>query len=97
MYTPVETAAWLSAGELAVDRSWPIDTKLAECLLVHVCPLTENDNVRKNSIERGELAARVLQAGTDQDLIRLDECPRMRRDLYQSRTAPLSRPSWSGL
>ncbi len=82
VYTPEEAAAWLPAGELPVGRSWSIDARLAERLLVHIYPVTENNDVTKNSIERGELAARVLQVDTEHVLIRLDGHLRMRHDFY---------------
>lgn len=81
-YTPAESAAWLSPSELAEGASWRIDAKLAERLLLHVYPVTENNDVTKNTIEHGEVSARVLRVGAERILVRLDGRLRMRHDFY---------------
>jgi hypothetical protein len=82
VYSPEEAALWLPSGELAEGRSWQIEPRLAARLLVHMYPVTENNDVTKNTIEAGELRARVVQVGAQRVLVRLDGRLQMRHDFY---------------
>jgi hypothetical protein len=82
VYTPDETKALLPAGKVEAGTKWDIDARLAARLLVHVYPVTENNDPKKNEIREWSLAATVIELKDGVALARLDGRLVMRHDFY---------------
>jgi hypothetical protein len=77
-----QQAALLGPGPLDVGHSWEIDRDVSARLLTHVYPATENNDVRKNRLERNELRATVVSARDGVVRVRLDGALRMQHSFY---------------
>jgi hypothetical protein len=77
-----QCAALLGPGPLEPGRSWEVDRDVSARLLTHVYPATENNDVRKNRLERNELRATVVPARDGVVRVRLDGALRMRHSFY---------------
>jgi hypothetical protein len=75
-------SALLGPGPLELGRSWEVDRDVSARVLTHVYPATENNDVRKNHIERHELRATVVSTGAGVVRVRLDGALRMQHSFY---------------
>jgi hypothetical protein len=82
VYTPEETKNLLPAGPVEVGTTWDPDPKLVARLLIHVYPVTENNDPKKNDIREQALRGKVIQVKDDIALARLDGRLVMRHDFY---------------
>jgi hypothetical protein len=82
VYSPEEVEKLLPSGKVKVGQTWPLDAKLAARLLTHFYPVTENNDVTKNRIEKQELTARVLSVADGVARARLDGELRMKHNFY---------------
>jgi hypothetical protein len=82
VYTPDEVKKLLPTGAVSAGTAWDLDTKLAARLLVHVYPVTENNDPAKNEIRTQTLRGTVIRADGDIALARLDGRLVMRHDFY---------------
>ena len=82
VYRPDEVVGLLPRGKPAVGTTWKIDEKLAERLLTHVYPVTENNDVTKNKILEQSLTGRVISIENGRALARLDGRLKMRHNFY---------------
>jgi hypothetical protein len=81
VYTPDEATALLPANA-EVGMTWDLDAKLAARLLVHVYPVTENNDPKKNEIREQSLKGKVISVKDGIALARLDGRLVMRHDFY---------------
>jgi hypothetical protein len=70
----------------AVGKTWEIDRETATRILTHFYPQTENNDVRKNKIERAGLKATMLSVKNGVAMVRLDGDLRMRHPFYHKDT-----------
>lgn len=77
-----ELRNFLPPGASAPGTSWNIDDKTAAKLLNHFYPATENNDIRKNRIERQALKATVLSVRDGVVQARLDGSLRMKHPFY---------------
>jgi|SRR5262245_2830992 len=82
VYTPDEVKKLLPAGPVEAGGAWEPDAKLAARLLVHVYPVTENNDPKKNEIREQELRAKVISVKDGVAFARLDGRLVMRHDFY---------------
>ena len=82
VYKAEEIARLLPLGKPSAGTTWKIDDKLAQRLLTHVYPVTENNDVEKNQIIEQSLTGRVLSAHGNGVLARLDGRLSMRHNFY---------------
>jgi hypothetical protein len=82
VYTPDEIKKLLPAGKVAAGTEWDLDSRLAARLLVHVYPVTENNNPAKNEIRKQSLRGKVVAVNGDVATARLDGRLEMRHDFY---------------
>src|SRR5262249_14799058 len=82
IYATDETKSLLPTGKVEAGTKWDIDPKLAARLLVHVYPVTENNDPKKNEIREQALAAKVIEVKDGVALARLDGRLEMRHDFY---------------
>src|SRR5262245_1497240 len=82
VYTPDEAKKLLPAGPAEGGTAWELDPKLATRLLVHVYPVTENNDPKKNEIREQALRGKVLAVKDGVALARLDGHLVMRHDFY---------------
>jgi hypothetical protein len=82
VYTPDEAKKLLPAGPAGAGTAWEPDAKLIARLLVHVYPVTENNDPKKNEIREQALRGKVLSVTDGVALARLDGRLVMRHDLY---------------
>src|SRR5262249_29306736 len=79
---PDEVKKLLPAGPVAAGTVWDLDPKLAARLLVHVYPVTENNNPAKNEIRKQSLRGKVIGVKEGAAVARLDGLLVMRHDFY---------------
>jgi hypothetical protein len=72
VYTPDEAKKLLPSGPVAAGTAWDLDPKLAARLLVHVYPVTENNDPAKNDIRAQTLRGKVLGVKGGAAVARLD-------------------------
>jgi hypothetical protein len=72
VYTPAEAKKLLPAGPVDTGTAWGLDAKLAARLLVHVYPVTENNDAAKNDIRAQELRGKVIAVKDGVAVARLD-------------------------
>jgi hypothetical protein len=82
VYSPGEAKALLPAGPVGRGTAWRLDPKLAARLLVHVYPVTENNDPAKNAIRQQALRGKVIEVKGSVALARLDGRLVMRHDFY---------------
>jgi hypothetical protein len=82
VYAADEVKKLLPAGPVAAGAAWDLDPKLAARLLVHVYPVTENNDPAKNEIRKLELRGRVIGVKAGVAVARLDGRLVMRHDFY---------------
>jgi len=82
VYTPDEAKAILPAAAVEAGTKWDIDPKLAARIMVHVYPVTENNDPKKNEIREQSLTAKVIDIKDGVALARLDGRLAMRHDFY---------------
>lgn len=81
VYSDEEIRKLMPANNAAIGTTWKLDKPLTSRLLVHVYPVTENNNPAKNEILQQELTATVMQV-KDGVAARLDGKLVMRHDFY---------------
>jgi hypothetical protein len=81
-FGPKEAARFVPGGDLRRGRAWDIPKDLASRLLTHFYPQTENNNVKKNRIDRQALRATVLSVKKGVARVRLDGSLRMKHTFY---------------
>jgi hypothetical protein len=77
-----DQAKLLPHGGAAAGTAWEIDRETATKILTHFYPQTENNDVRKNKIERASLKATLVSVKDGVALARLDGDLRMRHPFY---------------
>jgi hypothetical protein len=82
VYTPEEARKLLPQGEVRVGTTWEPTTTLVTRLLVHVYPVTENNDLKKNEIREQALRGKVLAVKDGVAVARLDGRLVMRHDFY---------------
>jgi len=82
VYTPDEAKALLPSGNVDAGTKWDIDPKLATRLMVHVYPVTENNDPKKNEVREQTLTGKVIEVKDGVALARLDGHLVMRHDFY---------------
>jgi hypothetical protein len=69
----------------AVGCSWEIDPTVSASILTHVYPQTENNDIRKNRLDRQSLLATVVAVSDRTIRTRLDGQLRMKHSFYPGR------------
>jgi hypothetical protein len=82
VYTSDEAKKLLPAGPAKVGTAWDIDPKLAARLLVHVYPVTENNDPAKNDIREQALRGEVVELKDGVAVAKLTGRLEMRHDFY---------------
>ena len=82
VYPPDEVNKLLPAGPVKPGSAWDIDPKLAGRLLVHVYPVTENNDPKKNEIREQSLRGKILTVTDEVAVARLDGRLVMQHDFY---------------
>jgi hypothetical protein len=82
VYTPAEAKKLLPAGLVTPRTAWGLDSRLAARLLVHVYPVTENNDPAKNGIRRQDIHGKVIGVKDGVAFARLDGRLVMRHDFY---------------
>lgn len=82
VYTPDEIEGWLPEQPLRPGDTWMPAPRLVERTLLHVYPVTENNDVTKNRIEAQSLTATVLSVKDGIVRARLDGSLRMEHWFY---------------
>lgn len=82
VYTPDEAKKLLPAGTVNAGATWDVDPKLAARLLVHVYPVTENNDPAKNDVREQALRGKVIDVADGVAVARLDGRLVMRHDFY---------------
>jgi len=82
VYQPDEIKRLLPAGKVEAGTTWEPDAKLAARLLVHVYPVTENNDSKKNEIREQALTGKVITMKDGVATARLDGRLVMRHDFY---------------
>jgi hypothetical protein len=82
VYTPDEAKRLLPAGTVKVGTAWDVDPRLAARLLVHVYPVTENNDPAKNVIREQALRGEVVELTDGVALAKLTGRLVMRHDFY---------------
>src|SRR5262245_12136714 len=80
--TPRAANTLLPAGPAEGVTAWALDPERATRLLVHVYPVTENNDPKKNEIREQALRGKVLAVKDGVALARLDGHLVMRHDFY---------------
>src|SRR5262245_61257737 len=71
-------------GEMKPGRSWTIVPSLAEKLLTHFYPATENNDVSKNRLIKQSLQATILSVNQDRVRTRIDGHLKMQHSFYHT-------------
>jgi hypothetical protein len=82
VYSPDEVKQLLPAGKPEVGTTWEPDARLVARLLVHVYPVTENNDPKKNEIREQALRGKVIALADGVAVARLDGRLVMRHDFY---------------
>jgi hypothetical protein len=82
VYTPDEIGKLLPTGAVRPGTTWDVDPKLAARLLVHVYPVTENNDPAKNDVRERSLRGEVIRVKDGVALARLTGRLVMRHDFY---------------
>lgn len=82
VYSPAEVKKLLPTGPADDGTSWELDPKLAARLLVHVYPVTENNDPAKNEIRTQTLRGKIVGVKDGVAVARLDGRLVMRHDFY---------------
>lgn len=82
VYTREEVKQLLPAGAVQAGTRWELDGGLATRLLVHVYPVTENNDPAKNEIWEKRLAGTVVSVKDGVAVARLEGRLVMRHDFY---------------
>jgi hypothetical protein len=72
LYTSDEAKKLLPAGPVGAGTAWDLDPKLAARLLVHVYPVTENNDPAKNDIRAQTLRGKTIRVTDGVATARLD-------------------------
>lgn len=80
--TPEEQRKLIPPLDLRAGDSWPIDDAIAEKILTHFYPATENNDVSKNKFLERKLNATVVTKGKDGTRVRLDGKLKMQHSFY---------------
>src|SRR4051794_39312678 len=83
-------------GKAAVGTKWDVDRVVATQILTHFYPQTENNDVRKNKIERITLRAPVVSTPGGGARARLDGDLRMRHPFYHKDTPDMVEATIAG-
>jgi hypothetical protein len=84
--TPADQKKLAPEAGVSAGKTWEIDREVAEKVLTHFYPQTENNDVRKNKIERIALKATALSADGGVTRARLDGDLRVRHPFYHKDT-----------
>ena len=76
--------------------SWPVDAALAEKILTHFYPATENNDVSKNRFFEQRLAATVVDGNAQRVRIRLDGNLKMQHSFYHKDDGKIVEASITG-
>jgi uncharacterized protein YnzC (UPF0291/DUF896 family) len=82
VYTPDEIQRLLSTGTVDAGTTWEPDAKLVARLLIHVYPVTENNDPKKNEIREQALTGKMIGVKDGVATARLDGRLVMRHDFY---------------
>jgi hypothetical protein len=82
VYSPDEAKNLLPDGPADPGTNWDLDPKLTTRLLVHIYPVTENNDPKKNEIREQALRGKVLSVKDGVALARFDGRLVMRHDFY---------------
>jgi hypothetical protein len=82
VYAPDDAKKLLPAGPVSAGAAWDLDPRLVARILVHVYPVTENNDPKKNEIREQSLAGKVIAVKDGVALARLDGRLAMRHDFY---------------
>jgi hypothetical protein len=82
VYSPDEVKKLLPPGKAEVGTTWEPDAKLVARLLVHVYPVTENNDPKKNEVREQALRGKVVAVAGGVAVARLDGRLVMRHDFY---------------
>jgi hypothetical protein len=82
VYTPDEVKKLLPTGPVDAGTAWGLDPKLAARLLVHIYPVTENNDPAKNDIRAQALRGKVMGVKDGVAMARLDGRLVMGHDFY---------------
>jgi hypothetical protein len=80
--TADDAAKWLPTGEAAVGTAWSVDRAVAEPVLTHFYPETENNDISKNRIDEMSLRGSVVSVRDGVARARLDGRLRMKHPFY---------------
>jgi hypothetical protein len=81
-YRPEEIKDWLPTGTLRPGQTWNPDAGLVARTFLHVYPVTENNDVKKNTITEQALTATVMSVSNGIARARLDGRLRMKHWFY---------------
>jgi hypothetical protein len=82
VYTADEVKKLLPASPVKVGTTWEPDRELAARLMVHVYPVTENNDPKKNEVREQALRGKVIEVKGGVATARLDGRLVMRHDFY---------------
>ena len=82
VYTPDEARKLLPSGPVKAGTAWDVDPELAARLLVHVYPVTENNDPARNVIREQALRGEVVGMKDGVALAKLSGRLVMRHDFY---------------
>ncbi|MEP6755326.1 MAG: hypothetical protein ABJA67_07485, partial [Chthonomonadales bacterium] len=77
IYTPDEIKGWLPTTKGRTGQTWRPDAALVTRTFLHIYPVTENNDVLKNSVQQQELTATLLSVSNGIARARLDGRLRM--------------------
>jgi hypothetical protein len=92
-----ECTKLLPAGKMDVGTTWKVDDRIAEKLLLHFYPATENNDIAKNKILEKSLTGRVLSLQEGLARVRLDGELRMKHSFYHREDGNVVRATIVGL
>jgi hypothetical protein len=82
-YGPEEIKGWLPTGVVRPGQTWKPDPALVARTFRHVYPVTENNDVQKNTLEEQAMTATALSVNNGVVRARLDGRLRMSHSFYQ--------------
>ena len=81
-YSPDEIKGWLPTATGRPGQTWTPNAALVSRTFLHIYPVTENNDVQKNSVQQQELNARLLSVNNGIARARLDGRLRMAHWFY---------------
>ena len=81
-YGPDEVKGWLPTATVRPGQTWNPDSDLVTRTLLHVYPVTENNDVLTNKVQEQRMTATVLSVSNGVALARLDGRLRMKHSFY---------------